>query len=341
MQQHCPFNLTQHQTRSNALCLGSERAYCQIDGSSIADGVNSLANDANDASLNMREGEAAGGDASFRRWPASAASGDPSQVRDALLTLPPTVDLNCRDSSGRTVVHVAADSGSVEALMVLEQRGADLHQLNTDCENGLHLASHVGNDEVAAFFLDRSVCPEGQNRADSATPGLSRGHLTILRLLLLGSRRASPNSRDRRHQRTPLVIAASEIVSESLGIEVARVLLRAGARPDIPDSEGWGPLRHAIQRQHQAMAMLLISAGAPLDQLDSSERDSPLHAASRLGQLPVVQALCAYGCRVDAVNVQGLTPLHQTARAGHLEVVRCLLLAGANPQLASQEGLLP
>uniref|UniRef100_A0A1I8GNS4 Non-specific serine/threonine protein kinase n=1 Tax=Macrostomum lignano TaxID=282301 RepID=A0A1I8GNS4_9PLAT len=265
----------------------------------------------------------------------------PSQVRDALLTLPPTVDLNCRDSSGRTVAHVAADSGSVEALMVLEQRGADLHQLNTDCENGLHLASRVGNDEVAAFFLDRSVCPEGQNRAGETPLHLAcrGGHLTILRLLLLGSRRASPNSRDRRHQRTPLVIAASEI--RILGIEVARVLLRAGARPDIPDSEGWGPLRHAIQRQHQAMAMLLISAGAPLDQLDSSERDSPLHAASRLGQLPVVQALCAYGCRVDAVNVQGLTPLHQTARAGHLEVVRCLLLAGANPQLASQEGLLP
>uniref|UniRef100_A0A1I8GB66 Non-specific serine/threonine protein kinase n=1 Tax=Macrostomum lignano TaxID=282301 RepID=A0A1I8GB66_9PLAT len=289
--------------------------------------------------------EAAGGDASFPLAGLfeAAASGDPSQVRDALLTLPPTVDLNCRDSSGRTVVHVAADSGSVEALMVLEQRGADLHQLNTDCENGLHLASHVGNDEVAAFFLDRSVCPEGQNRAGETPLHLAcrGGHLTILRLLLLGSRRASPNSRDRRHQRTPLVIAASEIVSESLGIEVARVLLRAGARPDIPDSEGWGPLRHAIQRQHQAMAMLLISAGAPLDQLDSSERDSPLHAASRLGQLPVVQALCAYGCRVDAVNVQGLTPLHQTARAGHLEVVRCLLLAGANPQLASQEGLLP
>ena len=66
--------------------------------------------------------------------------------------------------------------------------------------------------------------------------------------------------------------------------------------------------------------------------------ETPLHAASKEGLLPVVQTMCAFGCRTDIINKEGATVLHLAARAGHTEIVRCLLLAGADPDASNKVG---
>ena len=44
--------------------------------------------------------------------------------------------------------------------------------------------------------------------------------------------------------------------------EIVRLLLAAGARPDLPDSQGVTPLSHAEQRGQRGIAALLRGAGA-------------------------------------------------------------------------------
>ncbi len=55
-----------------------------------------------------------------------------------------------------------------------------------------------------------------------------------------------------------------------------------------------------------------------------------MHYASREGLLPIVEALIAFGCRMDKRNKADATALHLAARHGHTEIARFLCLAGLN-----------
>ena len=55
-----------------------------------------------------------------------------------------------------------------------------------------------------------------------------------------------------------------------------------------------------------------------------------MHYASKEGVLLIVEALVAFGCRLDIRNKSEATALHLAARHGHTEITRFLCLAGLN-----------
>ena len=66
----------------------------------------------------------------------------------------------------------------------------------------------------------------------------------------------------------------------------------------------------------------VVARGGPLG--------TPLHAASRMNRLKVVQSLLRHGADVNASGMWGRTPLLFASTQGHLEVVRWLLEHGAD-----------
>ena len=63
-----------------------------------------------------------------------------------------------------------------------------------------------------------------------------------------------------------------------------------------------------------------------------------LHAATQIGNLPMVQVLLHYGADVNAVYNNGKTALHM---AESLDIVRELLSKGANINAEDEDGQTP
>ena len=64
--------------------------------------------------------------------------------------------------------------------------------------------------------------------------------------------------------------------------------------------------------------------------------DTPLHIASRNGELEDIEILVAHGADVNASGDLGNSPLHQAAMAGQASAVKKLLELGANTTLENE-----
>lgn len=74
------------------------------------------------------------------------------QVAD-LLVHQAKADVNARDSSNMTPLHLACVSGNVAISKMLIQRGADIKAKSTELMTPLHTAVYHGNAEIAALIL--------------------------------------------------------------------------------------------------------------------------------------------------------------------------------------------
>ena len=69
----------------------------------------------------------------------------------------------------------------------------------------------------------------------------------------------------------------------------------------------------------------LLKCGADVHFCDDFELSTPLHAASRAGNLNIVKMLLKYGAHASVQDINGDFPCHLAARGGHLDVLAALL----------------
>jgi hypothetical protein len=112
---------------------------------------------------------------------------------------------------------------------------------------------------------------------------------TVQRLLADG---INPQQLDEK-DRTGLIVAAL-----TGNLQIFAILMKAGARLDVPDPLGNTALHYAADRGRTEMVKLMLALHAP----------------------------------VDAENRNGQTPLMMAASHGNAEIVQALLAAGANPK---------
>ena len=124
---------------------------------------------------------------------------------------------------------------------------------------------------------------------------------------------------------TPLSLACTS----RDGVLVER-LLAAGADPNAPLAGGETPLMTAARTGAVAAVSALLARGARVDATDDRRGQTALMWAAAEGHAPVVQALIAAGAGVRTRLQSGFTPLLFAVREGRLDVVRVLLEAGAD-----------
>ena len=66
--------------------------------------------------------------------------------------------------------------------------------------------------------------------------------------------------------------------------------------------------------------------------------ESPLHTATRLSNFAEIRRLIARHCDIDAEDAAGWTPLHIASYLGHLQVVQILLASGASVSHTEHDG---
>jgi ankyrin repeat protein len=124
-------------------------------------------------------------------------------------------------------------------------------------------------------------------------------------------------------------------------VEVAELLLKAGADARTPNRLGVTPLFMAANNGNPVMIRLLLEAGANPNQTDTSG-ETVLMAATRTGNADSVRALLDRGANPNVAESQlQLTALMLAAEAGHSEVVRALLEKGADVRARTRTGATP
>ncbi len=123
-------------------------------------------------------------------------------------------------------------------------------------------------------------------------------------------------------------------------LEMAKLLLAAGADAKARNRYGVAPLSLACTNGNEAMVEKLLEAGA-----DANTRlpgdETVLMTASRTGKPGPVRALLARGADVNARERRGQTALMWAAAEGNAEVAEALLRAGAEFRTPLPSGFTP
>src|SRR5262249_14383541 len=124
-------------------------------------------------------------------------------------------------------------------------------------------------------------------------------------------------------------------------IEIAKLLISAGANLKAANRYGVTPLSLACTNGNGAIVELFLKAGAdPNAPLPGGE--PPLMTASRTGNLPPVKSPITHGAAVDAKDDRrGQTALMWAAAEGHAAVVQALIDADADFKLRVPSGFSP
>ena len=114
-------------------------------------------------------------------------------------------------------------------------------------------------------------------------------------------------------------------------LEMADMLLRAGAGVSVPNREGVTPLLLATQNGNAAMIDKLLKAGADVSAPLTKDGDTALMMAARTGKVEPVKVLLEHKARVNDKETWGdTTALMWAVSEKHPEITKMLIAAGAD-----------
>ncbi|MGH9840642.1 MAG: ankyrin repeat domain-containing protein [Blastocatellia bacterium] len=120
-------------------------------------------------------------------------------------------------------------------------------------------------------------------------------------------------------------------------VRMTRALLKAGAKPDAANKNGWTALHYAAFYDHSEVIKALLEARPPVEAL-SRDRVTPLMTAVRNGHAGTAKALLDGGANIEAESLNGYRPLMMAAASGSRETVKLLLEKGAQVNLTDNKG---
>ena len=120
--------------------------------------------------------------------------------------------------------------------------------------------------------------------------------------------------------------------------DVVTELIAQGAEINEKAEFGWTALLAAAAQGYPKIVRLLLDAGAKPD-IGNVHGITPLMYGARYGNSDICRILMEYGADLDVQDTTGMSALIVATRDGHKSIVELLLKAGANPNLKTYQGM--
>ena len=240
------------------------------------------------------------------------------------------LDVNIGDDGGETPLHAAVANGQLKSVRTLLRLGGRESMTKVADKHGapLHQAVAGGHKDIVSLLLNEG-CPI--NVVDCG--GRSVLHYAaqygqIHMIEILAEQGLDLNIGDDEDW-TPLHVAAACGKLTSVC-----TLLRLGGRESMTkvSDNGGTPLQLAVAGGHKDIVSLLLTAGCPVNVVNSRGA-SVLHFAAQYGQIHMIEMLAEQGLDVNKGDNDGQTPLHYAAGCGQLESVCTLLRLGGRESM--------
>ena len=251
---------------------------------------------------------------------------------------------------GRTLLHVAAESGSLECARVLLERGADIEAYDEAGHTALIYTLGAGHAGLAAWLItagallhyrfttkDTPEIRERLRRAYEEIAAQSRqAHPELYRVLDDASLDIDQEAfaREQAENFVATAINAKEVYAVHHCANLASLQLLA-QQPSISwnmeDGAGYWPLKTFAEHGDAAIVEWLLRHGAEPN--FTSTGDTALHAAVSRGHLECARLLLHAGANPNQQDVDGCVPLYGVASD---EMLDLLLAHGADPCIGDQ-----
>ena len=233
--------------------------------------------------------------------------------------------------NGATAVMLAAERGHMEAFTVLYSNARLDKSDLFQGESILHRAAVSGNAELAGLLIPH--CDVNGAGSGGETP-LCRSVSSgdvEISRMLLDAG-AEPNIGNEDGIR-PL-----ERAMLAHSVELGRMLLDAGADPNLVAEDGTPPITTAVDSQFFEGVQMLLEAGADPNIGDKADGWTSLHNAAMVGSLPILQMLLEAGGDIEITTDINRTLLQQAAKNGSTDVAAYLIQQGLDINARDDEG---
>ncbi|XP_065668333.1 serine/threonine-protein phosphatase 6 regulatory ankyrin repeat subunit C isoform X7 [Hydra vulgaris] len=212
---------------------------------------------------------------------------------------------NIKDKRNHTPLHIATEIGNMEIIeMLVEKYTMDLNQRSKDGSTLVHLAAKSGHPHILFYFIQKGVAVRTPNceGAEALHEACKQGHVVV-----------------------------------------AQKLIECGAKIEKYTKDNYTPLHIAVRFGKYDVAQILIGAGANVNALGGPKNESSLHFAAKLTRYSekLTELLSRSGANIDIINSDGDTPLHAAVRARNYPVIKILLEEGASVVIKNSAGETP
>jgi ankyrin repeat protein len=214
-------------------------------------------------------------------------------------------DPNACNKWKETPLLIAANNGHCDAVKALLENGADSALCSEAGWSALTFAAHKGYADICALLLKAGAPVNVRVTEDLSTPlhkacaGGKPGHLSAVQQLLENGADVHALNKWRE---TPLLTAANHGQAEAV-----EALLKHGADPCKCTDTGWSPLSIAAYKGHDKVVKLLLEEGAPTEEADPTL--SALLQAATKGLPDTVELLLRHGADHTVTTKKGDTAL--------------------------------
>lgn len=248
----------------------------------------------------------------------------------------PTVQ-QMREQSQVSHLHEMINCGDMEACRtLLIQNPGIINLIKPEVGSALHCAVAVGHAEVIRNLIEMGAYPDlPYLRYTPLNQAVSMGRIEAVRVLL--EKGANPEG----YQDGGLCPGPLHDACRKGYLEIAEILIEAGASVARPDYEGLQALHYAAAHDDPVLTSMILDAGANPNMMAHDNYRTPLHRAAINGNLQTLRVILAAdtdpdGFRVTKTCCESRTitnhfpPIAYAIINDHYDVVAELVQSGAD-----------